>query len=121
MPHLMIEVSDNLRQPLAQAGLLAAAHHALLDSGVFDGPDVKSRLVWRDEFLVGRTGTAEGFVHASLELLSGRTDAQRRQLSDAVVQALVARLSQGLGVPVQVSCDVRDMNRDAYAKAIHTD
>ena len=37
MPHLTIEISANLRQPLAQSGLLAAAHHALLDSGVFDG------------------------------------------------------------------------------------
>ena len=83
--------------------------------------DVKSRLVWRDDFLVGRAGNAEGFIHAALELLSGRSDAQRHQLSSSVVQALAARLPRGLGAGVQVSCDVRDMNRDAYTKAIHTD
>lgn len=121
MPHLTIAITGNLRQPLAQAGLLEAAHRALLDSGVFDGPDVKSRVVWHDDFLVGRSGAVEGFVHASLELLSGRSEAQRRELSSGVVQALAGRLPSGLGLPVQVSCDVREMNRDCYAKAIHTD
>ena len=118
MPHLTIEISANLKSQGAD-GLLNAAHQALLVSGVFDGPDVKSRAVQRSEFRIGVGAEPEGFVHASLELLSGRTDVVRQQLSQAVVAALIAALPRGIGFPVQVSCDVREMHRDCYSKAIY--
>jgi 5-carboxymethyl-2-hydroxymuconate isomerase len=121
MPHLTVEITSNLEPLLAPDALLKQAHEALLASGSFEGGDVKSRLVWRELFEIGRRGTGEGFVHASLELLAGRPETVRRALSQAVVAALVGGLPRGVGFPVQVSCDVRDMNRDCYAKAIHNE
>jgi 5-carboxymethyl-2-hydroxymuconate isomerase len=121
MPHLTVEITSNLEPLLAPDALLDRAHQALLKSGVFEGADVKSRLVRHDAFRIGHQGTREGFVHASLDLLAGRTEAVRRELSDAVVAALVGGLPRAIGFPVQVSCDVRDMNRDCYAKAIHNE
>ena len=119
MPHLTIEISANLESRVAAGELLSAAHQALLVSGVFDGSDVKSRAVQRGEFRIGAGAEPEGFVHASLELLAGRADVVRQQLSQAVVAALIAALPRGIGFPVQISCDVREMNRDCYSKAIY--
>ncbi len=119
MPHLTIEISANLASPGLSGELLRSAHEAVLTSGVFDGPDVKSRTVERTEFRIGTGKQPEGFVHASLELLAGRTDAVREQLSKAVVAALMAALPSGVGLSVQISCDIREMNRDCYAKAIY--
>ncbi|MDR7377834.1 5-carboxymethyl-2-hydroxymuconate isomerase [Rhodoferax ferrireducens] len=119
MPHLTIEVSANLELRVAASELLNATHQALLASGVFDGPDVKSRVVQQIAFRIGVGTQPEGFVHASLELLAGRTELVRQQLSQAVVAALVAALPRGIGFPVQVSCDIREMNRDCYSKAIY--
>lgn len=119
MPHLTIEISANLESHVASADLLGGAHQALLLSGVFDGPDVKSRVVQRNQFRIGAGGVSEGFVHASLELLTGRTEVVRQQLSQAVVAALMAGLPRGMGFPVQISCDVREMSRESYSKAIY--
>ena len=119
MPHLTIEISTNVASKGVSAELLLRAHEALLGSGVFDGPDVKSRAVERTEFRIGTNQQPEGFVHASLELLAGRTDAVRAQLSQAIVAAMKAALPGGVGFPVQISCDIREMNRDCYAKAIY--
>jgi 5-carboxymethyl-2-hydroxymuconate isomerase len=121
MPHLTIEISANVASQAASGDLLCGAHAALLSSGVFDGPDIKSRVVNRAEFCIGTGAQPEGFVHASLELLAGRTEVVRQQLSQAVVAALMAVLPKGIGFPVQISCDIREMNRDCYAKAIYTD
>ncbi|MBT0570648.1 5-carboxymethyl-2-hydroxymuconate Delta-isomerase [Curvibacter sp. CHRR-16] len=121
MPHLTIEVSENLRDCFRHVDLLASAHQAVLGSGIFEGPDVKSRLVWREHFLVGRSGTNEGFAHASLALLSGRTQEQCDQLANGVVAAIQACLPQGFNLPLQVSCEVREMNRNGYAKAVLID
>ncbi len=121
MPHLTLEATANLRHALESAAVLDAAHRALLGSGVFDGPDVKSRWLWLESFRIGQAPDAGGFVHASLQLLSGRSASVRSQLSLAVVQALAGAMPAGLGLSVQISCEVREMNRDCYAKAIPTD
>ena len=121
MPHLTIEISSNLKPLLSADALLDDAHQALLTSGVFEASDVKSRLAWRDAFRVGHHGTAEGFVHASLELLAGRTEAVKQQLSNAVAAALAGSFPRKVGFAVQVSCEVRDMNRESYAKAVHNE
>ncbi len=121
MPHLTIELSSNLESRIACDSLLSEAHQALLMSGVFDGPDIKSRVVRLSEFQIGTSADVdEGFVHVRLDLLAGRSEDTGRQLSQTLVRALVGVLPNGLGFPVQVSCDVREMNRDSYSKAIHT-
>ena len=119
MPHLTIEVTENLRSQVKAAALLDAVQEELLASGVFDGPDIKSRVMWLSDFRIGRATGEEAFVHASLALLAGRVEAVRKQLSKVIVAALSAHLPVELGYPVQVSCEVREMNRDCYTKAIH--
>ena len=68
MPHLTLEITANLRPRLADAGVLEAAHGALLASGAFEGPDVKSRLLWLEEFRVGRAGSTEAFLRYRVPL-----------------------------------------------------
>lgn len=118
MPHLTIEATDNLNPLIEPVVLLQSAHQVLLDSGVFDGADVKSRLLWLDAFLVGTSGRSEGFIHASLDLLAGRSSETCRQLAAAVVDALQSHVAAHCSIAVQISCNVRTMERDSYAKHI---
>lgn len=117
MPHLTLEVTDNLRSSINATTLLQAAHRALLASGVFAAADVKSRLLWLDSFCVGQadaTEKAEGFIHAPLDLLAGRSPEVRQSLAEAVVAALKAHIAPGQ--PVQISCLVGEMDHTNYAK-----
>lgn len=113
MPHLIVEYSENLFLP--QTELLSALHHTLLASGQFDEADIKIRSL---PYAVSLNGGSpdNGFIHLTLLLLSGRSDAVKQALGEALCQT-AARISTG-GKPVQISADTRDMQRDTYAKII---
>ena len=116
MPHLTIEITGNLKPFVHAPALLQAAHQVLLQSHVFSVSDIKSRLVWLNDFCTGAAGDAEGFVHASLDLLAGRPPEVHQKLAADVASALQFGLDEVVSIPVQVSCWVRDMDQGSYIK-----
>ena len=116
MPHLTIEITSNLKPFVHAPALLQVAHQVLLQSHVFSASDIKSRLVWLNDFCTGEAGDAEGFVHASLDLLAGRPPEVRQKLAADVASALQFGLDEVVSIPVQVSCWVRDMDQGSYSK-----
>lgn len=112
MPHLILEYSANIAPNIAQADLLTHAHGAMLASGVFNAPDVKSRAYAAQDFRVGTQGTDASFIHARIYLLEGRTAEQKT----TVVEAIFAALQTHAPYASQVSVDIRDMGRDTYRK-----
>lgn len=119
MPHITIEVSPALTG-FDAARTLERVNHALAASGQFDDADIKSRVLRLHDVLVGTEGPAQGFVHATLRLLAGRSQATRAALSASVLQALIGSLPASTGSlpPVQVSVDVVEMDRSTYAKQV---
>jgi 5-carboxymethyl-2-hydroxymuconate isomerase len=118
MPHLTVEYSNNI-QGFDPAAALAALNNALLASEQFDEADVKGRVLRRDHFQVGAVTGARGFVHAELALLSGRSAEVKQKLSASLTNALEALSSQwGSGLQIQISVEIRDMDRASYSKAL---
>lgn len=117
MPHILIEYSSNLSKLDAQA-TLQNVNRALAASGQFDDLDIKTRIAAVRDFLVGTGEQTHAFVHATLRLLNGRDLATRQTLANAVLNALKASLEPHaqLQAAVQISVDVVDMDRQAYAK-----
>lgn len=118
MPHLVLDYTDNLtgfNPPQA----LAALNGALIGSGHFDAIDIKSRAVKLDTHLVGNGMRACGFVHAKLSILSGRPVQAKREISDALLQALSNKAGPWpQGVHVQLCVEVLEIERESYAKAV---
>ncbi len=119
MPHITIEVSPTLTD-FDASRTLERVNHVLAASGQFDDADIKTRVLRLHEALVGTEGAAQGFVHATLRLLSGRSPATRAALSASVLEALLGSLpaAGGMQRPVQVSVDVVEMDRSTYAKQV---
>ena len=116
MPHLTIELPGNLPPLIHTPAILQVAHQVLLQSHVFSASDIKSRLVWLNDFRTGKENNEEGFVHASLDLLAGRPPEVRQKLAADVASALQFGLDEVVSIPVQVSCWVRDMDQGSYSK-----
>lgn len=117
MPHLIIEITDNIT--LDQPKLLANANAALLASGEFKEPDIKSRCIVLQTYRQGTEQRSDGFIHATLSILSGRSDLTKKLIADAVCDAIVAAVpAENRGCGVQISVDVRDMARDSYAMSV---
>lgn len=68
MPHLMIEATANVQ--LDQPKLLAECNAALLATGQLGEPDIKSRRIVLDSYRQGTVARRDGFVHATLSILS---------------------------------------------------
>lgn len=118
MPHLTVEYSGNL-PGFDPAATLAALNKVLIASAQFEEMDVKSRALRRDHFHVGAETGARGFVHAELALLSGRSAEIKQALSASLAQALSALSGTwGPSLQIQISVEIRDMDRTSYSKAL---
>ncbi|MDO4228050.1 5-carboxymethyl-2-hydroxymuconate Delta-isomerase [Neisseria sp.] len=111
MPHLIVEYSNNLNLPVQP--LLHTLHGVLLASGQFEEDHIKVRARRYDDYLTGGSA-ADGFVHITLFLLDGRSEAVKHALSQALGDAVQQALGSAAGT--QITVDTRDMVRATYAK-----
>ncbi len=116
MPHLTLEYSDNVPSFDAHSVLLEL-NQALVASGQFEEIDIKSRAVRHDTYVVGTAPDNRGFVHVTLAILSGRSPQTKRALSEGVLHALKQVWAPAANVHIQLCVEVRDMEREPYAKA----
>ncbi|MVA98965.1 5-carboxymethyl-2-hydroxymuconate isomerase [Nitratireductor sp. CAU 1489] len=110
MPHFVIEHSAGLDRDDAIEQAIGLCHEAGARSGVMNPDDIKVRAASYERFRFA--GGIESFIHVTVSLLEGRTDAQKEGL--AVL--LRDRLSARFGDVDSISIDVRDMNPVAYKK-----
>ncbi|GAB4062823.1 hypothetical protein [Uliginosibacterium sediminicola] len=121
MPHLTLEYTQNLAGVLDVTGALRAVNAALLATGIIDAPEqLKSRAVPLDSFLVGNFETGEAFIHLRMQLMAGRSFAQRQQLGKAAVAAVAEALKAPPGLRVQITFEAGEMLADTYQKLIIT-
>jgi len=112
MPHCIIEYSDDAAAQIDIDTLLEAVHNAALGSALFPEYDIKTRAT---AYAQHRTGqTRDSFVHVSVHLLSGRDDAQKSMLSEAVL-AQIEPLLPGV---VSVGVEILDIHRESYRKRV---
>lgn len=111
MPHAVIEYSNNLAQQVYDRQLTAAVHQAMMDSGLFNIPDIKTRSFACSDWLIGAAQNMP-FVHVTVSLMEGRTTEQKQNLTQAIFDQLLQLMSD---VP-QLTVDIRDMTRATYRK-----
>jgi 5-carboxymethyl-2-hydroxymuconate isomerase len=112
MPHLIVEFSDDPSIASRVEPLLDAIHRAATASGLFDESHIRVRALPYAHYRVG--GKREPFIHVQCRLHAGRSEAQKRQLSEAVLAAV-----RGQGwVAKVITVEVVEMDRDSYAKYV---
>lgn len=85
-------------------------------SGEFAEADIKSRAVALACVAVGTAEEPRGFVHARLAIMSGRSVAVKKVLSQSLLEALHS-LCRAEGMRVQLCVEICDIDRETYAKA----
>lgn len=110
MPHCIVEYSETLRSRLSPSKLVQSVYESALKSGLFEGPDIKTRALVYQDFLTG--AAPADFIHVTIRILSGRTDEQKQSLSSAVLTGLTDLSPAGVSLTVEVA----DIHRNSYAK-----
>lgn len=116
MPHLHIEYTDNLTG-LNERELMRELNAAVCSSPtVPDEADVKARIARLSSFYIGTQPDNRGFVHVKLQLMAGRTEQAKKEMSDAMAAVLRKLVPHPEGIMVQLSVDVADMDKGTYFK-----
>ena len=112
MPHCIVEYAEPLEEIIDPSELVALIHHGAAGTELFDPRQLKTRAVAYRNYINGCG--SELFVTVTFRMLSGRTGAQKKQLTDRVLAALESIDSNSIVMTVEV----RDMDREAYSKTI---
>lgn len=122
MPHLTIQATPNV-SIVHEESLLKSLNKALWDSGHFGAPaEIKTRLVPIEKFLVGIEDDeqTDGFIYASLKIMTGRDLATRNQLAELLVAAIEAELNpkQSGRAALQVCVEVEEISAVYHKKML---
>lgn len=115
MPNLVMEYSNSVDARVNVQGLLEDLHKVTLQSELFDIQSVKSRALRCHNWLVGDREDNVDFIHISFELLSGRTEEQKRELSRQLMQVLQQKAHSVYSLTV----NVREMDKSCFQKVIN--
>lgn len=110
MPHLIIEFADEPAVADRIDALVDAVHRAAVETGLFDESHIRVRAIPVAHYRVA--GKVDPFVHLQCRIHAGRTDEQKRRLSEAVLAVIREQ-----GLPVKsLTVEVVEMERASYAK-----
>ncbi len=112
MPHFVIEYARSIEQNYDIPKVMQIAFDSGVASGVMQAVDIKVRARAYDHYRMPNSG--EDFLHVTVFLLAGRTNAQKEQLALLLRENLTKYLAQ----VSSVSVDIRDMNTQAYKKRL---
>lgn len=111
MPHLVYEITNNLDTAEADIpGLLKKSNQVLIAQGeVFPIGGIRSRVVWlRDYCIADGSHADDAFVHASLKVGAGRSEAEKKKACDELFAMMTEHFApifarQGLALSMEFS------------------
>jgi 5-carboxymethyl-2-hydroxymuconate isomerase len=117
MPHLTLEYSNNLPEPVDFRALFGRLNAAFAEMGPFRLADVKSRAIAHDQFFVGDGSPESIFVHLTVGILSGRDSALQKRIGArllGILREAFARASAERQCAITV--EVHEIRRETYCK-----
>lgn len=107
MPHFIIDCSENVLNQASPETIMQKVYDTAYASNLFAKGDIKVRI---NPFKLYNIGDADGFTHVFANIMEGRTDEQKLNLSRAIVSALKTMLPD---VPI-ISMNIRDFEKANY-------
>ncbi len=108
MPHCIFEYSANIADEPDWPQILKQVHQGLISTGQFVAGDIKSRVIRHDDYRIGNGEDNQSSVTVNLQILDGRSDEIKREISRMVLEILVAAFPKSLAeqkcsITVQIS------------------
>lgn len=88
MPHLIVEFTDNLQPDGDIAGLLPKLTRVLIDQGAYPIGGIRARAIELHHYRIADGQADDAFVHATLKIGAGRSDAVKQATCDGLFAAM---------------------------------
>jgi 5-carboxymethyl-2-hydroxymuconate isomerase len=108
MPHFILDCSERILEIHEPKKTIEAVFETAFETGLFERDDIKVRLNPFKYSLV-QSGEAD-FIHVFGNIMQGRTDAQKADLSKKIVTKLNELFPE---VPI-ISMNIRDFEKASY-------
>jgi 5-carboxymethyl-2-hydroxymuconate isomerase len=119
MPHLIFEHSANIADEPDWRQVVLQVHEQLISSGQFAAEDIKSRIVKHDHFVIGHGEPDRSFVTLNLQILDGRRDEIKRQLSKMALEVLIHAFPNSLArQKLSITVQITDIHRASYQRHV---
>ena len=110
MPHIIIEYPAQRVNYSKVDAILKTIHNTIAESGLFKTDQIRTRAYAFKNFT--NAGGSEPFIHIQARIKSGRDVANKKQLSNVILNGFSA-----LNIPVSViTVEIIDMERESYGK-----
>jgi len=95
MPHIVIEYTANLGAQARIPELLKTVNQTIIaQDGVFPTGGIRSRALRLDDYRMADGAADDAFVHVTLKIGSGRSEAVKKQVCDALFDAVKAHFAE---------------------------
>ncbi|KVE21631.1 5-carboxymethyl-2-hydroxymuconate isomerase [Burkholderia vietnamiensis] len=94
MPHIVVEYTANIRDDAHIPALLRTLNATLIaQGGVFPTGGIRSRAIELHDYCVADGTHDDAFVHVTLKIAAGRSDATKKAACDALFAAIAAHFA----------------------------
>ena len=119
MPQISVEYTSNVAGLADYRQIGLALNRLAVDVVAARLEDCKTRLVEVGHYVIGDGLGDDAFIHVTLALLAGRPDAAKEGLAAQALELVMAALPPASAPEsLQISVEVRDMDRASYRKQI---
>ncbi len=119
MPHCLLEASANLPDQPDWVEVLGSVNQALVATGLFVEADIKSRLLRHDTFVVGDGDPQRAFVTLNVQILGGRIDEVKAQLTESLLPVLARHFPLAFAERIfSLTVQITDIHRPSYRRQL---
>ncbi|CEH30899.1 5-carboxymethyl-2-hydroxymuconate isomerase [Aneurinibacillus migulanus] len=94
MPHFIIEYTDNIKAEADISGLLEKTNNVLISHGnIFPIGGIRSRAIEIHDYRVADGSENDAFVHATLKIGAGRSEADKKATCDELFEVIKAHFA----------------------------
>lgn len=111
MPHLIVEFSSNIAEKQQFSSLFAKCHPLLVQGLPTQLSHCKSRAIEYDHYWIGNGDTKNGFIHANLKILPGRTPETLNQVAETLMAVFKAHFAESMRIlDLQITLEVSELD-----------
>lgn len=117
MPQITVEYSQSVAAAFDRRAFALALHPMASDLIGSEIASFKTRFYAIDEAVIGDGAPSHAMIHVDFRQLSGRPPELKQHLGAAVLELARVHLTAVPGMDVQLTVEVRDLDRPHYHKA----
>ena len=119
MPHCIFEHSANIADDPNWPQIILKVHEKLLSTGQFVAADIKSRVIKHEVFVIGNGEQNQSFITLNIQMLDGRSDEIKRELTQMALGVLIEAFSKSLAEQkCSITVQISDIHRASYQRHV---